>query len=249
MDSGEIFEKIEISGTFLKKGLAFLNFLVIEKCKFSPSLGSFPDVGTSYFMHQILNADQKFENLARYLALTGDIISSFDCQKINVGTHFIWSKNLETVKNLILENPEKLDQILADFAVETWAESSRLDEIREDIKLGFAGNSVAEIFENLGNLESEFAQKTLQKLKKLSPTSLEVTFEQIKLGKNPDHTLRDALNLEYSLGCQFMDEPNFFEGVRAILVDKTFDPKWSAKPENVSRYFTDKKYQWLSVEW
>ncbi|CAF5097751.1 unnamed protein product [Rotaria magnacalcarata] len=63
----------------------------------------------------------------------------------------------------------------------------------------------------------------------MSPTSLKLTFEQIKRGKNLN--LKDCLIMEYRLVQNVMNGHDFFEGVRAVLVDKDNKPQW--KPNSL----------------
>lgn len=227
--------------------------IVTENTKFAMpenSLGWFPDVGKSYFMNHIIDSENKFENLAKYLALTGSVVSGIDTRKIDLGTHFIRSKDLGVVKQLIFENSEKLDQILSEFCENDWLlEPSPLETVKDEIKLSFAGESVEQIIKNLESLDSDFGRQTIARIRQLNPTSLEVALQQLKLRECKNFQLQDALHLEYSLSCQFLDEPNFYEGVRAKLVDKTGDPAWSETPEDVNRYFLDQKYRLQSVSW
>lgn len=59
----------------------------------------------------------------------------------------------------------------------------------------------------------------------MSPLSLAVVFEQIKRGK--DMTLREVFEMEYKICQGFMHHREFFEGVRALLIDKDKSPQWS----------------------
>ena len=61
----------------------------------------------------------------------------------------------------------------------------------------------------------------------MSPLSLGITFEQIKRGK--DMNLKDVFEMEYKLSQGFMNHTEFFEGVRALLVDKDKSPNWKYK--------------------
>jgi len=54
-----------------------------------------------------------------------------------------------------------------------------------------------------------------------------VVFEQIKRGKQMD--LRSVFEMEYKISQEFMDREEFFEGVRALLIDKDLAPKWAHK--------------------
>jgi len=61
--------------------------------------------------------------------------------------------------------------------------------------------------------------------------------------------LKEVYEMEYKIFQAFMDKPNcgeFFEGVRALLVDKDKNPKWThTSVHNVSRaeidYFFERK--------
>lgn len=64
----------------------------------------------------------------------------------------------------------------------------------------------------------------------MSPLSLEVAFEQIKRGK--DLSIKETYEMEYKISQGFMDHTEFFEGVRALLVDKDRNPQWKHKHVN-----------------
>lgn len=77
---------------------------------------------------------------------------------------------------------------------------------------------------------SHFAKETLKALYKASPTSVRVVFRQLREGAKRS-TLAECLKMEYRIADTFMhpDGPSrdFFEGVRATLVDKDKDYKWN----------------------
>mmetsp|Transcript_4129 Transcript_4129/g.3053 ORF Transcript_4129/g.3053 Transcript_4129/m.3053 type:complete len:84 (+) Transcript_4129:800-1051(+) len=68
-----------------------------------------------------------------------------------------------------------------------------------------------------------------------------VIFEQIVRGQKL--TLREAFEMEFKISQQFMQGSEFFEGVRALLIDKDNAPKWGHKhvnevpKEEVEAYF------------
>ena len=75
--------------------------------------------------------------------------------------------------------------------------------------------------------DTEFAKATLKRLKTLSPLSLAVVFEQYKRAKTMD--LKTVYEMEYRMFQAYMDNENeteFFEGVRAQVVEKDRKPKW-----------------------
>ena len=51
--------------------------------------------------------------------------------------------------------------------------------------------------------------------------------EQIKRGKTK--TMRECFEMELEMAIEFMDQHDFFEGVRAVLVDKDHAPNWNPK--------------------
>jgi hypothetical protein len=61
-------------------------------------------------------------------------------------------------------------------------------------------------------------------LTKMSPLSIAVVFEQIKRGRSM--SIHDVFKMEFRMSQGFMNHTEFFEGVRALLVDKDKNPKW-----------------------
>jgi enoyl-CoA hydratase len=57
-----------------------------------------------------------------------------------------------------------------------------------------------------------------------SPTSLKITLRQLTIGR--DYDLDAALALEYRLTQHLMAEHDFYEGVRAMLIDRDRNPQW-----------------------
>ena len=82
---------------------------------------------------------------------------------------------------------------------------------------------------------------SLNLLRRCSPTSLKVTFEHMKRMRKK--TLADVLKQDWRISRHMMAETEFFEGVRALLIERDNDPKWnpqalSAVSEaNINRYF------------
>lgn len=60
---------------------------------------------------------------------------------------------------------------------------------------------------------------------KMSPTSLKVTHRQLDLGAKL--SLQQCLNMEYRMVVRHLEDSDFKEGVRALLIDKDQKPKWN----------------------
>lgn len=81
------------------------------------------------------------------------------------------------------------------------------------INSAFGGSSVEEIMGNLKKDNSDFSKKQHDRLAGFSPTSLKVTFQQMKLGSQL--SLADCLRMEYRMALRFLEGHDFHEGVRA----------------------------------
>lgn len=62
----------------------------------------------------------------------------------------------------------------------------------------------------------------------MSPTSLKLTKRQLEEGANK--SLNECLKMEFRLMVHCLErERDFYEGVRALLVDRDQNPKWKPK--------------------
>ena len=61
-------------------------------------------------------------------------------------------------------------------------------------------------------------------MEKCSPTSLKVTLKLLQQGKQLD--LATCLRVEYTVCQHFMKCHDFYEGVRAAIIDKDRQPNW-----------------------
>lgn len=68
-----------------------------------------------------------------------------------------------------------------------------------------------------------------QTMSKMSPTSLKVTHRQLELGSKM--SLPQCLNMEYRMVVRHLENSDFKEGVRALLIDKDQKPQWN--PNNL----------------
>jgi enoyl-CoA hydratase len=105
-----------------------------------------------------------------------------------------------------------------------------LASLRSMIDWCFAGGAVEAILDALaaeavrGGAQAEWAAETRAGLLIKSPTSLKLTLRQLTIGQ--DYDLEEALALEYRLTQHVMAGHDFYEGVRAILIDRDRKPRW-----------------------
>lgn len=209
--------------------------VVTEKAVFAmpeTQIGFFPDVGGSHFLPRLPG------KLGLFLALTGHRLTSRDIFKAGVATHFVPSVHLNVLEQelLRLETPDiiSIDKILTKYQ-EQWEEDYKkeftLKQFIGRMNTAFGDTqSVEQIIENLNKDGSDWAKKQVEILGKMSPTSLKVTFEQLKRGHSL--TLPECLKMEFRISQHFMERSDdFYSGVKALLIDKNTSPVW--KPSNL----------------
>ncbi|XP_005181164.2 3-hydroxyisobutyryl-CoA hydrolase, mitochondrial isoform X1 [Musca domestica] len=184
------------------------------------AIGLFPDVGGSYFLPRLEG------KIGLYLGLTGFRLKGEDVLKAGIATHFCESSKLSDLESALLNCPDadEVPEILSKFNSPS-AKPFVLTPQMEQINNCFSAESVEEIVENLKKDGSEWATKTLQTMSKMSPTSLKVTFRQLELGSKL--SLPQCLNMEYRMVVRHLENSDFKEGVRALLIDKDQKPNWN----------------------
>ncbi|XP_070999678.1 3-hydroxyisobutyryl-CoA hydrolase, mitochondrial-like [Oncorhynchus clarkii lewisi] len=191
------------------------------------AIGLFPDVGGGYFLPRLQG------QLGLFLALTGFRLKGRDVQRAGVASHFVESQKIAALeKELVdLKTPsiEDVSRVLDSYQKRSSLDAEKPFVLEQHIDLIdklFQSNSVEGIVHNLKTDGSPFAQKQAETLAKMSPTSLKITFKQLQAGGTM--SLQEVLVMEYRLSQACMVKgSDFYEGVRAVLVDKDHSPKWS----------------------
>lgn len=187
------------------------------------AIALFPDVGGSYFLPRLPG------RLGLYLALTGARVSAGDAIYTGLATHYVPRASLEALKAALAR-----EGVAALAAHAHTPPESLLARDRAAIDRCFAADEVAEILRALAAEGTAWATRTLETLRQMSPTSLCVTAELLKRGATM--SLPECLAMELRLTRGVIRHPDFAEGVRAQVVDKTRDPKWQPpRVEEVSR--------------
>lgn len=181
-------------------------------------IGFFPDVGASHFLPRLP------DETGMYCALTGGRLKQADALWSGVLTHAVASESLPEVAKA-LEQADDIDAALAGFRSEP--EAAPLAALSKIIARIFAGGDVATI---LGALDAvtgehaEWAAKTATTIRRQSPMSVEVSFAELRRGATLDFDA--AMQLEYRIVSHILKGHDFYEGVRAVIIDKDGAPKW-----------------------
>ncbi|KAG2458727.1 HIBCH protein, partial [Polypterus senegalus] len=198
-------------------------------------IGLFPDVGGGFFLPRLRG------KLGLFLALTGFRLKGRDVQLAGLATHFVESQKLAALeRDLVqLKCPSQKDVAGVLDAYQAQSCTGReqpfaLEGHMQDVDRLFSGSSVEGIVCQLEAERSPFAEKQLQTLKRMSPTSMKVTFRQLASGASM--SLQEVLVMEYRL-CQ---------ACMVVLIDKDQRPKWQpASLDQVTDEMVDGYFQSL----
>ena len=193
-------------------------------------IGLFPDVGGGWHLSRLPG------RIGQFLALTGARFDGAECLWAGIATHYLPSEALAEAKARIAQGHEP-GQVLA--ALSVTPPDARVAGNASRIAKHFASDRLEDILASLEADESDWAAKELATLRVKSPLSCKVSLRQLaEAAALPDFAANMAL--EYRLGSRMLIQPDFAEGVRALIVDKTNDPQWKpASPEGVTGEMVD----------
>ncbi len=182
------------------------------------AIGLFPDVGAAHALARMPH------EIGMYLGLSGRSIGPADAYRLGLVTHCIPAAGFEEIKTALVDT-WPVDPLLDERHVDPGA--GTLEAHEEQIARCFSAPSVEEIVGRLGDLSGPagtWAQGVIGDLRSRSPLSLKVTHRHIGGARTLD--LRQTLQVDYRLACRFLDGQDFYEGVRAALIDKDGKPRW-----------------------
>ncbi|MDF2764634.1 MAG: enoyl-CoA hydratase [Rhodospirillales bacterium] len=183
-------------------------------------IGLFPDVGATWLLSHCPG------ETGIYLGLTGARIRASDLLALGLAEAMVPSSRLDALDAALPEirTRGQTDTLLRAHAADPGP--PELGPHRATIDRCFAEPTVERILEALDAEGTEWARATAATLRTKSPTSLKVALQQLRLGRAlPD--FEAAMRLEFRLVQHFMAGGDFFEGVRAVVIDKDQRPRWS----------------------
>jgi enoyl-CoA hydratase len=195
-------------------------------------IGLFPDVGGSYFLPRLPGGS------GMYLALTGARLKYLDAVSLGVATHFVPGNKREALLARLADglNP---DAALAGIAERP--QPSPLAERRPQIDRLFAKASVEAILEALDGEADDWARENAKTIRSKSPTSLKLTFRQLREGAKL--SFDDCMRMEFRMVNRVIEGHDFYEGVRATIIDKDNVAKWrpsslaEVRDDDIAAYF------------
>ena len=203
-------------------------------------IGLFPDVGGGWHLSRLGG------RLGQFLALTGARLDGAECHFAGIATHYIPAEKLAEAKARITEHPGRIAGILSELSV--IPPEPRIEANCERINKHFASDRYEEILASLEADDSDWAAKELATLRTKSPQTCKVALRQLAESEKLD-SFADNMRMEYRIASRVLTRPDFAEGVRAVIIDKTNDPQWDpATPDGVSEDLLDSIFAPLSAD-
>ena len=199
--------------------------IVTERTRFAmpeTGIGFFPDVGASWFLTR-----QKSE-LGTYAGLTGEQLAAGDVIAFGLADSYVPSERLPALAEALSALPASASRADVSGAIAGFEETPPAASVAAQqplIDRLFAFDTIEEIFGALDQDGSDFATRALGILKAKSPLSLKVTLRLLRLGR-AETSLEACLEREFAATAAVLRSHDFYEGVRAAVVDKDRNPQW-----------------------
>jgi len=132
---------------------------------------------------------------------------------------------------------QKAESLLAGAAVP--APPSKIAEVLPLIDRLFASDDYEEILAALRADAGDWAKAQLEGLAAKSPTACKVSVRMLVESPHQPHFL-DEMRMEFAIVTRMFRHGDFYEGVRALLIDKDNNPRWDpAAPGEVTPAMVD----------
>ncbi|CAM6038305.1 unnamed protein product [Sphagnum compactum] len=204
-----------------------------EKAVFSmpeAALGLHTDCGSSFWLSWLPG------HLGEYLALTGHRLDGAEMLTCGLATHFVPLQRLPELEKQLYEltsgDLDTLQKLLDEFSIPTTPGERSILHRTSAIDNLFCKDSVEDILAALeaqfNELAEDWVKEVIKIIKRSSPTGLKVTFNSIREARKK--TWAECLRTEYRLTINAIKgtiSNDFYEGIRAIVVDKDNKPKWN----------------------
>ncbi len=193
------------------------------------TIGLFPDAGASWILKGIPAA------FSAWLGMTGTHMMAADALHIGLGTHAIpatgWSQLVENLSHVQWRrgtaDKVNIESAIAECGRPAMAESalaahaetlhSAIPELPKTLN-----ETVSRLTELSGR--DEWIDKGLAAMRSGCPTSVGIVHEQLL--RVPPMTLADTFRMELNIANHCARNPDFTEGVRALIIDKDNKPAW-----------------------
>jgi enoyl-CoA hydratase len=202
-------------------------------------LGFFPDVGGTWLLSHSPG------EIGTYFGLTGQTMNGPDAIHARFADAVVPSAKLPVLREALTKvhagiTFAEVKALIAGFA--TGETAGPVAAMQSKIDAWFAYDRMEDIVAALQRDGSELALSTLKTLNEKSPRGMVVTLKLLRLAR-ASRSLEECLVREYRAALEVFASDDFREGVRAAVIDKDRNPKWSppriedVTPAMVAPYF------------
>jgi len=177
-------------------------------------IGFFPDVGATWFLPRLPG------ELGAYCALTAERLRADDAVASGVATHRVRSERFAELLDALCGSVA-VDAVLAAFAEP--AQEGPVTKLRGMIDRHFAADTVEAIVARLDEGGAS-AHAMAATIRSKAPLSLKIALAQVRRG--PHWSFDDCMRAEFRIVSRIVRGDDFYEGVRAVIVDKDNAPRW-----------------------
>lgn len=178
-------------------------------------IGLIPDVGGTHALPRLPG------EIGTWLGLTGARLGAADSLAAGIATHHVAPDAIDALIDR-LAGGDDVEATLAAMHVEPGGDA-QVTTLRDAIDFHFAHDRVEDIVGSLGQGD-EWALAQRDTMLRMSPTSCKLTLRALREGRGL--TIAGALENEYRLVCAIKRGHDFYEGIRAQLIDKDRNPTW-----------------------
>jgi enoyl-CoA hydratase len=186
-------------------------------------LGFFPDVGGTWLLSRSPG------EIGTYFGLTGQTMNGPDAIHARFADTVVHSDQLPALREVLTKirlgaTSGEVRTLIKGFS--TGETSGPVGAMQTKIDNWFAGERMEDIFASLARDGSESALATLKTLNEKSPRGMVVTLKLLRLAR-VSSSLEQCLVREYRAALEVFRSDDFREGVRAAVIDKDRNPRWS----------------------
>ncbi|WP_327113100.1 enoyl-CoA hydratase/isomerase family protein [Nocardia sp. NBC_01730] len=179
-------------------------------------IGFVPDVGGTYLLARTPG------EIGTHVALTTARMTAGDAIAAGFADYFVASEHLPALLETL--RTESADIAIAKFATD--APESALVARSDWIEACYRTDTVEEIVARLQGHEAPEAQAAAAEMLSKSPVALKVTLRSLRAARTAP-SLEAVLNEEYRVSIASLSSHDLVEGIRAQVIDKDRNPRWS----------------------
>jgi enoyl-CoA hydratase len=205
-------------------------------------IGLFPDVGGTYFLPRLPG------RIGTWLALTGARLGQADALWCGVATHAAPSNQLGHILTELTRTKDA-EAVMTSLRNDPSAPPI-LPARKGIIDQCFDASQVVEVMEKLEaetGPHGEWAHEQARIMSTKSPLSLAIAMRQMREGARAQ--FEECMSIEWRIVNRIFTGHDFFEGVRALIIDKDNAPGWRpAGLDKVDASLLDAHFQPLASE-